>query len=357
MAAERRRWKTWRGRWRSWISHPRVPSHADSENNALNLAIWTVNSRALISAVSRVERILQLGPFHRIDTTFLAVTRRIRALAPDHRVNGRGTENVLIVRAAPCSAPPSQWPHLTPPRRDPTCAIAKDFITRKFTRASCIDLVRKSSRVACAPLCALTPYRYASHRFGRHARTTQGDSRRAARHELLPVSLASYRHQYRRDAITRREAVTRRRRPLHVARLSPAKRRASIARRRAAASTASPSPRPDRAVARSAARCYMGIEPTGRRSRVRALHEFRSAATAPGRDPIWRARSCRRQAVRGPQVGAIAGSRADAAWSCPVVTGVDGRGNPIIISGNHGRRVARGPTASRVLAYVRPSRR
>jgi hypothetical protein len=37
------------------------------------------------------------------------------------------------------------------------------------------------------------------------------------------------------------------------------------------------------------------------------------------------------------------------------VTGVDKRGNPIIISGNHGRKVGVGAYPhSRVLAYVKP---
>jgi uncharacterized protein (TIGR02594 family) len=62
------------------------------------------------------------------------------------------------------------------------------------------------------------------------------------------------------------------------------------------------------------------------------------------------------QRVSGPQVGAIAVlSRGKRAGHVGVVSGVDAKGNPIIISGNHGNRVAEAAySRSRVYAYVMP---
>lgn len=60
--------------------------------------------------------------------------------------------------------------------------------------------------------------------------------------------------------------------------------------------------------------------------------------------------------ISGPQVGAIAVmSRGKRGGHVGIVSGIDASGNPIIISGNHGRRVAE--TAyprGRVYAYVMP---
>jgi uncharacterized protein (TIGR02594 family) len=60
--------------------------------------------------------------------------------------------------------------------------------------------------------------------------------------------------------------------------------------------------------------------------------------------------------VSGPQVGAIAVfSRGRNGGHVGVVSGTDGKGNPIVVSGNHGRRVAEAVyPKSRVLAYVTP---
>jgi uncharacterized protein (TIGR02594 family) len=66
--------------------------------------------------------------------------------------------------------------------------------------------------------------------------------------------------------------------------------------------------------------------------------------------------------VSGPQIGAIAvmGRRGRAAGGSPgghvgVVSGIDAHGNPIIISGNHGHRVAEAVYPSgRIFAYVMP---
>lgn len=60
--------------------------------------------------------------------------------------------------------------------------------------------------------------------------------------------------------------------------------------------------------------------------------------------------------VSGPQVGAIAVMRRRGGGHVGVVSGVDARGNPIVISGNHRKRVAESMyPAGRVIAYVVPN--
>ena len=61
--------------------------------------------------------------------------------------------------------------------------------------------------------------------------------------------------------------------------------------------------------------------------------------------------------LSGPQIGAIAVlSRGKRGGHVGIVKGIDARGNPIIISGNHGRRVGEGAyPRNRVIAYVWPS--
>lgn len=61
--------------------------------------------------------------------------------------------------------------------------------------------------------------------------------------------------------------------------------------------------------------------------------------------------------VYSPQVGAIAVmSRGRRGGHVGVVSGIDANGNPIIISGNHGRRVAEAPySRRRIYAYVIPT--
>jgi uncharacterized protein (TIGR02594 family) len=61
--------------------------------------------------------------------------------------------------------------------------------------------------------------------------------------------------------------------------------------------------------------------------------------------------------INEPQVGAIAVlTRGKNGGHVGVVSGVDGQGNPIIISGNHGKRVGEAIyPRSRVIAYVMPS--
>lgn len=61
--------------------------------------------------------------------------------------------------------------------------------------------------------------------------------------------------------------------------------------------------------------------------------------------------------ISGPQVGAIAVmSRGRGGGHVGVVSGIDAGGNPIVISGNHGNRVAEATySRGRIYAYVMPS--
>ena len=61
------------------------------------------------------------------------------------------------------------------------------------------------------------------------------------------------------------------------------------------------------------------------------------------------------QRISGPQVGAIAVmSRGRRGGHVGIVSGIDAKGNPIVISGNHGHRVAEATFAAG-FAYVMPS--
>jgi uncharacterized protein (TIGR02594 family) len=60
--------------------------------------------------------------------------------------------------------------------------------------------------------------------------------------------------------------------------------------------------------------------------------------------------------VSGPQVGAIAVMGRRGGGHVGVVSGIDAKGNPIVVSGNHGRRVAESVyPRSRIYAYVMPT--
>ena len=63
------------------------------------------------------------------------------------------------------------------------------------------------------------------------------------------------------------------------------------------------------------------------------------------------------QRISGPQVGAIAVmSRGRRGGHVGIITGVDAKGNPIMISGNNGNRVREAPVArGRIYAYVMPT--
>jgi len=62
------------------------------------------------------------------------------------------------------------------------------------------------------------------------------------------------------------------------------------------------------------------------------------------------------QRVSGPEVGAIAVMSRRGGGHVGVVSGIDANGNPIIISGNHGHRVAESTyQRGRIYAYVMPA--
>jgi uncharacterized protein (TIGR02594 family) len=60
--------------------------------------------------------------------------------------------------------------------------------------------------------------------------------------------------------------------------------------------------------------------------------------------------------ISGPQVGAIAVMGRRGGGHVGVVSGIDDHGNPIVVSGNHGHRVAESVySRSRIYAYVMPT--
>lgn len=107
------------------------------------------------------------------------------------------------------------------------------------------------------------------------------------------------------------------------------------------------------------ARRYIGGNPTGRKSlwcaRFMNMVLQQTGHRGTGSDM---ASSFARygQRISGPRVGAIAVmSRGRRGGHVGVVSGIDAKGNPIVVSGNHGRRVAEAVySRSRIYAYVMP---
>jgi uncharacterized protein (TIGR02594 family) len=108
------------------------------------------------------------------------------------------------------------------------------------------------------------------------------------------------------------------------------------------------------------ARRYIGGNPTGRSSlwcaRFMNMVLQRSGHRGTGSD-MASSFAHYGQRISGPQVGAIAVmSRGRRGGHVGVVSGIDPRGNPIVVSGNHGRRVAESVySRGRVYAYVMPN--
>ncbi len=109
------------------------------------------------------------------------------------------------------------------------------------------------------------------------------------------------------------------------------------------------------------ARRYIGSgNPTGRASlwcaRFMNMVLERSGHKGTGSD-MARSFASYGQRISGPQVGAIAVmSRGRRGGHVGIVSGIDVKGNPIVISGNHGHRVAEATySRGRVYAYVMPS--
>lgn len=107
------------------------------------------------------------------------------------------------------------------------------------------------------------------------------------------------------------------------------------------------------------ARRYIGGNPTGRSrlwcARFMNMVLERSGHHGSGSD-MARSFAAYGQRLSGPQVGAIAVMSRRGGGHVGVVSGIDANGNPIVISGNHGRRVAESTySRGRVYAYVMPN--
>lgn len=110
----------------------------------------------------------------------------------------------------------------------------------------------------------------------------------------------------------------------------------------------------------SEARRYIGGNPTGRSSlwcaRFMNFVLQRSGHKGTGSD-MARSFANYGQRISGPQIGAIAVmSRGRRGGHVGIVSGIDANGNPIVISGNHGHRVAEATySRGRIYAYVLPT--
>jgi uncharacterized protein (TIGR02594 family) len=107
------------------------------------------------------------------------------------------------------------------------------------------------------------------------------------------------------------------------------------------------------------ARRYLGGNPTGRGSlwcaRFMNLVLQHSGYRGTGSD-MANSFAHYGQRVSGPQVGAIAVLGRRGGGHVGIITGIDAKGNPIMISGNNGNRVKEAPISrGRITAYVMPS--
>ena len=108
------------------------------------------------------------------------------------------------------------------------------------------------------------------------------------------------------------------------------------------------------------ARKYLGGNPTGRGSlwcaRFMNMVLQHSGYRGTGSD-MANSFAKYGQRVSGPQVGAIAVmTRGRRGGHVGIITGVDAKGNPIMISGNNGNRVREAPVSrGRIYAYVMPT--
>jgi uncharacterized protein (TIGR02594 family) len=108
------------------------------------------------------------------------------------------------------------------------------------------------------------------------------------------------------------------------------------------------------------ARRYIGGNPTGRASlwcaRFMNMVLQRTGHKGTGSD-MASSFAHYGERISGPRVGAIAVmSRGRRGGHVGVVSGIDAKGNPIIVSGNHGHRVAEATySRGRIYAYVMPA--
>jgi uncharacterized protein (TIGR02594 family) len=109
----------------------------------------------------------------------------------------------------------------------------------------------------------------------------------------------------------------------------------------------------------SEARRYLGGNPTGRGSlwcaRFMNMILAHTGHRGTGSDMAL-SFAHYGQRVSGPQVGAIAVMGRRGGGHVGIITGIDARGNPIMISGNNGNRVREAPVSrGRIYAYVMPN--
>jgi uncharacterized protein (TIGR02594 family) len=107
------------------------------------------------------------------------------------------------------------------------------------------------------------------------------------------------------------------------------------------------------------ARRYLGGNPTGRGSlwcaRFMNMVLQRTGHRGTGSD-LALSFAHYGQRVSGPQVGAIVVMGRRGGGHVGVVSGIDAKGNPIVISGNNGNRVREAPISrGRIYAYVMPN--
>ena len=107
------------------------------------------------------------------------------------------------------------------------------------------------------------------------------------------------------------------------------------------------------------ARRYIGGNPTGRGrlwcARFMNMVLQHSGYRGTGSD-MARSFSSYGKRVSGPQVGAIAIMGRRGGGHVGVVSGIDAKGNPIVVSGNNGNRVREAPVSrGRIHGYVMPS--
>jgi uncharacterized protein (TIGR02594 family) len=107
------------------------------------------------------------------------------------------------------------------------------------------------------------------------------------------------------------------------------------------------------------ARHYLGGNPTSRRSlwcaRFMNMVLERTGHHGTGSD-LAASFAHYGERVSGPQVGAIAVMGRRGGGHVGIITGIDAKGNPIMISGNNGNRVREAPVSrGRIYAYVLPA--
>ncbi|MBR0698150.1 TIGR02594 family protein [Bradyrhizobium lablabi] len=109
----------------------------------------------------------------------------------------------------------------------------------------------------------------------------------------------------------------------------------------------------------SEARRYLGGNPTGRGSlwcaRFMNLVLQHSGYRGTGSD-MAKSFAKYGERISGPQVGAIAVMSRRGGGHVGIITGIDAKGNPIMISGNNGNRVREAPVSrGRIYTYVMPT--